>query len=213
MRTVDMKILLENLLNRVEIKDDGSSYLVGKLTEGELSALRAVLSMITDSDVQSSPEGTTSEDASRKSEDCSNGQSVETKRGDVDAEPGLNSGLLHCKAIKLNLSALSHSPPDEVSLCLDFGTAMSKATLVRQLEEYDPEEVEVLRLGVPGDQEEVSETMLISSVYIDNSGQLWLSGANSLSGVVAQELSGLMGTEEVAHDPDAVATGAEADEV
>ena len=40
-----------------------------------------------------------------------------------------------------------------------------------------------------------------------------VSGASSLSGVVAGELSGLMGTEEVPHDPDAVATGAEADEV
>ena len=35
-----------------------------------------------------------------------------------------------------------------------------------------------------------------------------LSGANSLSGVVARELSGLMGTEEVPHDQDTVATGA-----
>ena len=40
-----------------------------------------------------------------------------------------------------------------------------------------------------------------------------MSGANSLSGVVARELSGLMGTEEVPHDQDTVATGAEADEI
>ena len=33
-----------------------------------------------------------------------------------------------------------------------------------------------------------------------------VSGANSLSGVVARELSGLMGTEEASHDPDTVVT-------
>ena len=36
---------------------------------------------------------------------------------------------------------------------------------------------------------------------------LSVSGANSLSGVVARELSGLMRTEEASHDPDTVATG------
>ena len=40
-----------------------------------------------------------------------------------------------------------------------------------------------------------------------------LSGGNSLSGVVARELSGLMGTEEVPHDQDTSAAGDSADEI
>ena len=40
-----------------------------------------------------------------------------------------------------------------------------------------------------------------------------VSGTNSLSGVVAHELSGWMGTEDVPHDQDTVATGGPADEI
>ena len=54
---------------------------------------------------------------------------------------------------------------------MDFGTAMSKATLI---DADDYEEIHVLNLGIPGDQPEVSETMLISSVYIDNGGRCGL---------------------------------------
>ena len=173
MRTLEITLLLENLLSRVETKDDGNSYLVGKLTEGELCALRAVLATIKQRDARGSLEGPTHVDSSGKSEVFPDSLSAQAQSGGVATEPEKCSDLSPQKAAILNWSALSHSPPDEARLCLDFGTAMSKATLVRQLDEDDSEEIEVLRLGVPGDQEEVSEAMLISSVYIDNAGVLW----------------------------------------
>ena len=71
----------------------------------------------------------------------------------------------------------SPEPPRNVRLCLDFGTAMSKATLVQDDADNESEEIHVLHLGVPGDQEEISEVMLISSVYIDNDGKLWFGKA------------------------------------
>ncbi len=78
----------------------------------------------------------------------------------------------------MNLSIFElPAAPEHVRLCLDFGTAMSKATLVTDLDDY--EEIHVLELGVPGDQQEVSETMLISSIYIDNMGSLWF-GKNAV---------------------------------
>ncbi len=59
-------------------------------------------------------------------------------------------------------------------MCFDFGTAMSKVTLIRdETEERDYEDIEVLHLGKPGDQEEISETMLVSSVFISGDGLLW----------------------------------------
>lgn len=56
---------------------------------------------------------------------------------------------------------------------MDFGTAMSKATFVYDDEGDEIEEVRVLKLGVPGDQEQIDEAMLVSSVFIDDDGLLW----------------------------------------
>jgi hypothetical protein len=85
---------------------------------------------------------------------------VETKDEDTDA------------VFELETSVLDLEPPSEdVRLCIDFGTAMSKVTLVDNRQQY--EDITVLKLGVPGDQEEISEIMLVSSVYIDNKGLLW----------------------------------------
>ncbi|MNZ20284.1 hypothetical protein D3C78_373380 [compost metagenome] len=89
----------------------------------------------------------------------------------VEEEPAAPS-------VELDLSVFElPEPPDDARLCLDFGTAMSKATLVIDADDY--EEIHVLELGIPGDQPEVSETMLISSVYIDNNGTLWF-GKNAV---------------------------------
>ena len=64
-------------------------------------------------------------------------------------------------------------PPSGTNMrvCLDFGTAMSKATLVTEYD--DDEEIEVLKLGISADQEEISEELLISSVFIDDDARLW----------------------------------------
>ena len=69
-------------------------------------------------------------------------------------------------------------PPPDYRVCIDFGTAMSKATLVRDASEDGlVEEVVVLKLGIPGNQQQISETLLVSSVYIDNKGLLFFGQA------------------------------------
>ena len=62
-------------------------------------------------------------------------------------------------------------PPENIRLCLDFGTAMSKATLVSNGEAEDDEEITVLRLGEYGD--DIEDFKLVSAVYIDDDGKLW----------------------------------------
>ncbi|MYA35336.1 MAG: hypothetical protein F4Y34_01555 [Gammaproteobacteria bacterium] len=150
MNIIVAKILLENLLNRVELQDDGSKQLTGVLTDAELEALQFAVAQLT----------------SERRED--------TEASSESTQPTSASVLQQDRELELNLNTLSlPEPPNDVRLCLDFGTAMSKATLVHENDDTDIEEIHVLRLGVPGDQEEISEVMLISSVFIDGDGFLW----------------------------------------
>ena len=147
-------VLLENLLDRVEIQEDGSKQITGVLTDAELKALRfALAKMIPDQPV-----------------------SVDFPTDNTQPEVALVSPTNG--EIELDISSLSlPKPSNDARLCLDFGTAMSKATLVQDNDDNESEEIHVLPLGVPGDQEEISEVMLISSVFIDNEGNLWFGNA------------------------------------
>ena len=143
-------VLLENLLNRVEIQEDGSKQITGVITDAELEALQLALARL---------------------------MPDQPVHGDVptdNTQPEAAPVSLTNKDIELDFSSLSlPEPPNDVRLCLDFGTAMSKATLIQDNDDNESEEIRVLPLGVPGDQEEISEVMLISSVFIDNEGNLW----------------------------------------
>ena len=144
------KVLLENLLNRVETQEDGSKQITGVLTDAELEALQLALARLT-------PD-----------------QPVSPVSAQTEIPHQIAPVSPTDKEIELDFSSLSlPEPPNDVRLCLDFGTAMSKATLVQDNDDTESEEIHVLRLGVPGDQEEISEIMLISSVFIDNEGNLW----------------------------------------
>ena len=184
METIEAKVLLRNLLKRIRTQEDGSHQLLGVLTDGEVDALQLAVTLF--------------EGAGTLPTQISGPQPVEPvvspppssippiptfpgQGGDepdsVDQpetpEPGIKK-----PRIDLDLTALSlPTPPKNVRLCLDFGTAMSKATLVEDNDDADSEEIHVLRLGVPGEQEEISEVMLISSVYIDTEGRLWFGKA------------------------------------
>ncbi|WP_273150787.1 hypothetical protein [Methylophaga thiooxydans] len=155
------KFLLENLLDRVETLDDGSKQLSGKITENEYKALEIALTML---------DGNSVRDESHEPLDIpDNTASLEQIIAQPEQEPELKPSeiLLETSVLELPL------PSQNVRMCLDFGTAMSKATLVIDHDGDDYEEIEVLKLGIPADQEEVSEVMLISSVYIDEEGKLW----------------------------------------
>lgn len=141
-------VLLKNLISRIETDGDGNKRLAGILTAEEENAIRSALDIL-----QTEPPT-----------DSSKHSPSDHRRDPIPSKP----------EITLNFKALSATNEQrDLRLCLDFGTAMSKATLIRDGDDDHPEDVEVLKLGIPGDQEQISETMLVSSVYIDNEGLLW----------------------------------------
>ncbi|MEL4293679.1 hypothetical protein [Shewanella xiamenensis] len=178
MESMEAKILLKSLLKRIKQVDEDSFELNGLLTDDELTALKFALSMLESCTtsvtlVQPTPNTTT---LGPTVQSCEPEIKPKVTEGDV---PNFNDKTAEQKSditlVKLDKTVLSlPQPANDERLCLDFGTAMSKVTLVKdRSNKRDLEEIHVLRLGVPGDQEEISETMLISSVFIDPDGKIW----------------------------------------
>lgn len=173
MELIKAKFLLENLLDRLEILEDGSKQLSGKLTDKEVEALKIAISLfdagnsITSNSISNFPVA-----------GIHPLPEFELSMGEeAKSEPVIPVVVSPCSeeaSVEIDVSVLSLSkPPANTRLCLDFGTAMSKATLVEDYDDDEFEEIEVLKLGIPGDQEEISEVMLVSSVFIDDAGLLW----------------------------------------
>lgn len=169
MESLEARILLKNLLKRIR-RIDGASYeFQGDLTDDEVSALQFALALLegggalSDSGVLVKPElpgGYEAQDDNR----------LEQIEEAVEAPCDHGNQHLSLDVSSLNLGV----PPSDRRLCIDFGTAMSKVSLVHdETDQRLYEQIHVLELGIPGDQEEISETMLVSSVYIDNDGCLW----------------------------------------
>jgi molecular chaperone HscA len=178
----EAKILLKNLLRRIKPIDSEQYDLSGALTVGEYEALHYAFELLNTgpkADVSSSS-GISS---LTSTSDVLSALATPETATDTKAisQPDLEVMEPIAPSILLDLSIfdLPEAAADS-RLCLDFGTAMSKATLVINDEEDEEyEEVHVLELGIPGDQQDVSNTMLISSVYIDNDGLLWF-GKNAV---------------------------------
>ena len=161
-------ILLRNLMNRIEIQDDGSGTLTGRLTSDELSMLK-IASDVLDRSLEAD------ESSTLKVADVTQFASPAVRADERNRTGPVVPREEHSTTpqVQLDLSALNPCVGrDDARICLDFGTAMSKATLVVDGDTSETEDIHVLPLGRPGNQEEVSETMLISSVYIDNGGIL-----------------------------------------
>lgn len=150
-------VLIANLLERVQRpKSVDGDPLAGALTDMEVSALRAAAEHLrpgassTSSGLQFEP--TATNNVELEQHQCGHG----------------------APAAPLNLSSLQIVDPQPgMRICVDFGTAMSKAALMIDGDDpSEPTDVEVLPLGVAGEQQEVSETMLVSSVYIANDGRI-----------------------------------------
>ncbi|WP_413975618.1 hypothetical protein [Stenotrophomonas acidaminiphila] len=147
-------IILANLRERIEIDSDGKYRLSGVITQKELDALEHFITG------QASPP---SEGAVVKAPPVAP-VPAPTVKATVIPEPE--------PEVTLNLSTLELADSDiSYRVCLDFGTAMSKATFVHDDDEL--EDIQVLQLGVPGDQENIDMHMLVSSVFIDTDGLLW----------------------------------------
>lgn len=163
MNKIKASTLISNLLERVVTDANGSMSLPGLLTSNELKALQfAIAELDGDGVVTGAPT-----DAK---------PAVAATLVVPPSSPPMEVAAPPAPNITLDLSVLKMPKVSDMRLCLDFGTAMSKATLVLDGSE---EQICVLELGKPGDQEEISNVMLISSVYIDNAGLIWF-GKNAV---------------------------------
>lgn len=198
MDAIVARILFQNLLKRFKQTEDGDYQLAGVVTTEEMAALRfaldtlsgasAVAAALSSKAALVSPDADGSTQAVEAGEDAAVGAGLaDAPLGDIAME---HADVAVAEAVEeaavavpreaplLDLSVLSLlSPPGNARVCLDFGTAMSKASLVEDDAGSGFEDVIVLDLGVPGDQEEISQSMLISSVYIDNEGFIWFGKA------------------------------------
>jgi molecular chaperone HscA len=184
MDTSEARILLKNLLKRVRPQEDGSGLLPGTITEDEIDALRLALQALGG---LGEPPGPRLVEPSPKPR-VIDVEPLPAEFPDTPVEPSMSRAH---EAQVLDLSCLSlPAAPSGRRVCIDFGTAMSKVTLVSDETADRPyEEIEVLKLGRPGDQEEISEEMLVSSVYIDNEGRLWF-GAQAVQRSQPEGLDG-----------------------
>ncbi|AJZ58462.1 hypothetical protein OI25_2936 [Paraburkholderia fungorum] len=205
MDAIVAKILFQNLLKRFKQTEDGDYQLAGVVTTEEMAALRfahGTLAGASEVAAALSPNATPVPPI-----ESDNVKGIKAAEG-AAAGPGFSDEPVAEEAVAetavaeeadvavaeaaaeapaapprkapvIDLSVLSlPTPPSNARVCLDFGTAMSKASLVEDDIGSGFEDVSVLDLGVPGDQEEISQSMLISSVYIDNGGFVWFGKAS-----------------------------------
>ncbi len=179
MEIIKAKILLENLLDRVEVQEDGRYVLQGKLTRDELDAIKFALSVMDGSgspppdepvlaagqETVSSPPHPATPPLPKFLPDVPEESEVpQEKPSETDPE---------AVSFEIDTSVLTlEDAPENIRLCLDFGTAMSKATLVIDGEDdLGGEMISVLHLGDYGDG--IEDYKLTSAVYIDAEGKLW----------------------------------------
>jgi hypothetical protein len=181
MELMKAKFLLENLLERIEVLEDGSKQLSGRLTDKEYEALKIAITLFDENTVTIPSSVPTPISAKADIHPLPEFEPAVVEALNEDNAPSeVDAADQDERPIEIDITVLSLDPaPSNVRLCLDFGTAMSKATLVKDLEDDDFEHIEVLKLGIPGDQENISEVMLVSSVFIDDSGLLWF-GQNAV---------------------------------
>lgn len=175
------KEILSNLRERIESGVDGRYRLDGVITKRELEALDFLISNVLDE---------------RFTESISTTRltlSEQNAAPEVYELPTIRPAAEIATEVEISLDlSIFDLPASSLSyrVCLDFGTAMSKATFVCDNKDADFEEIRVLRLGVPGDQEEVDEVMLVSSLFIDMDGRLWF-GQRAIEQAQAASDSGI----------------------
>lgn len=161
MEITEAQIILANLRERIEQGSDGKHRLSGIVTTAEVAALDFFCTRTSDTAPAFTPQ-------------ISAPAVVAPPAEAAQALLSACSPAAIEEDVALDLSVLSLPPIDlPYRVCLDFGTAMSKATFVHDNERDDMEEIQVLMLGIPGDQEQIDEVMLVSSVFIDANGLLW----------------------------------------
>ena len=170
MDSTKAQIIVANLRERIEIGDDGKFRLLGTITQMELAALDFFVSG------QAAQEVSTSRQSETLVSAPGTAAIVRTPPDSIEsASPAVaedHAAVDHNVTLDLSALSLPESDPSH-RVCMDFGTAMSKATFVHDNEGDGMEDIQALKLGIPGDQEEIDEMMLVSSVFIDSDGLIW----------------------------------------
>ena len=142
-----VSILLTNLRQRIERKSSGNLELDGVITDNEFEALDFAVDFLTPGGEPDPPQP-------------------------APGGSALSGTATFGEPLSLNLSVLDLPPaPESDFLCLDFGTALSKAAIGHTSDGM--EDIQILEIGIPGDQEQISSTKLESAIYIDNAGVIW----------------------------------------
>ncbi|SHN92254.1 hypothetical protein BHECKSOX_440 [Bathymodiolus heckerae thiotrophic gill symbiont] len=158
--------LLENLIGRMERDGDAKRWkLEGSISSMEMDVLQTILETLAAAPIES-PSSTATEAIPEKAEVV-----VDTKEQAEDETPIPESAdKVDDQKIKLDTTALSFDSPQnpDVTLCLDFGTAMSKAAASRGIEDEFLE----LKLGEQAKQDGIAYPVF-SSVFISDSGMVY----------------------------------------
>ena len=164
------QLLVENLIGRMKEEDGSRWRLEGALSPMEYDALKLLVGYVT------GPERPSSE---------SSGSAVPRN----DKTPDESDVIAISKVIKtkINLTAFEYNEPQnaEVTLCLDFGTAMSKAAASLGAEDEFLE----LKLGELAGQEGV-EYPLVSSLFISKTGKVFF-GQEAVRESLVHDISGV----------------------
>ncbi|MCO7216601.1 hypothetical protein [Halomonas sp. OfavH-34-E] len=190
--------LLENLLARLAEREDGKYELPGIITESEQRALTAAIDFLgataepTSSSAEPEPEPEQEQEQEQEPVEPSAEESTAADTGVEGLAQVLpKEAQQEGEDLEIDFPQILDEPvsPD-IRLCIDFGTAMSKVTLVHDGAGKDGgDEIQVLELGdVAGqDPSDGPLELLISSVYISNDGSVYF-GKSALE-VSEQEAS------------------------
>lgn len=174
------KWLLENLLARLAIREDGKKELPGVITEAEQESLHLAVELL-ESRLQETPRHIAGDVGKPAPKIIDNGDAVKPEdKDEVELTAGQDEEVAEPEThngITVEIPSYFDEPVSEdYRLCIDFGTAMSKVTLVHDGAGKDGgDEIQVLELGdVAGqDPSDGPLELLISSVYISNDGLVY----------------------------------------
>ncbi|MGM0855876.1 MAG: hypothetical protein ACQEW0_02205 [Pseudomonadota bacterium] len=158
------KWVLENLLDRITEREDGRKELTGVITPGEMKALGEALKALQDTSGHHVPT-----DPSTPSHTEPPIPSNSEPPIPPPTEPVSPALCLPCDIGPAETA-------EDYRICIDFGTAMSKVTLVHDGKRDDGGDmIEVLPLGEIAEQDPTigGPELLISSVYISNDGHVY----------------------------------------
>lgn len=183
MEKYNVALLLENLLERVELNSTTGKHELGIISIREIAALKAAIVAF----------GGEIESAATPAENYSTNGTKINLRPPVEGESRVSSGVAsesctteplsisNAEPFKLNLKSLELTAPEspELTLCIDFGTAMSKAFAMKNT--GTPIELALgVRAGVGG-------FPVDSSLFITDEGLLFFGPQAMEKGFAAAE--------------------------